>query len=813
MKKILKSYQETSINALVNQTEIYLNSNGESKIIIFDSPTGSGKTFMAIEYIKRINDLDINTCFFWVCIGKGDLHKQSYKVLKKENQSTRLLDKNFIQCNRYFNNSDIVVINWEKINNKKKNIWDNVLMRKGENSNNLESIINTTKNRNTKIILIIDESHTSSNTERANELRESIIKPDLTIEMSATPCINNYNHKVEVNINNVKEEGMIKKSIIINSDIKNIIIDTNDTNDEIRGQDIILLAALKKRNKQKELFESLTVDINPLILVQVPTGPDGNKKIEMVKIFLTNNNINTDNGKLGIWLDKEKINIENISNNNNKVEWLIFKQAITTGWDCPRASILVRLREPSTLEFDIQTVGRILRMPEAKHYDNYNLDCGFIYTNVGNFELKEDIYNLNIKYEESKRKNSYIPLSLKSYYIPKVDYGDITNSFKTIINNTLCEKFNISYTSLINDLEKIKEKIKIGNKDDPFKEEIIENKKIDINEINDLKGKKVDDINSDTYITLSNEEIKYKFVNFIKDHLGNFINSRSNIPVQNYLYSWFRQHTNIDYSEDGTIYIQKIILNINNISIFSKVLSEAIEKYIPIKEEEINIKKKSIENINYHWEIPEINCFNKDTKIYEYKKIIYSPCYLNINNLEENFINYLESSDDILWWYKNQDDLNKSNFGIGYIHHRKPKTFLPDFIVKFKDDRIGIFETKAIDFNENINKLKAETLQKYIKEENDRRNDINIVGGIIVENKVKHFKINQQEIYYSYNDRSEDWKDLNTIIENIKKYDQPEIISKKEDKIEINKSETNIITDKKKSKGLISQLFKKCFNR
>ncbi|MBK8698450.1 MAG: hypothetical protein IPN29_02455 [Saprospiraceae bacterium] len=46
------------------------------------------------------------------------------------------------------------------------------------------------------------------------------------------------------------------------------------------------------------------------------------------------------------------------------VEFLLFKQAIDTGWDCPRAHILVKLRDIQSYTFEVQTVGRILRMPE-----------------------------------------------------------------------------------------------------------------------------------------------------------------------------------------------------------------------------------------------------------------------------------------------------------------------------------------------------------------------------------------------------------------------------------------------------------------
>ncbi|GAH95392.1 unnamed protein product, partial [marine sediment metagenome] len=37
---------------------------------------------------------------------------------------------------------------------------------------------------------------------------------------------------------------------------------------------------------------------------------------------------------------------------------------IALGWDCPRAQILVLFRDWKSLTFSVQTIGRIMRMPE-----------------------------------------------------------------------------------------------------------------------------------------------------------------------------------------------------------------------------------------------------------------------------------------------------------------------------------------------------------------------------------------------------------------------------------------------------------------
>jgi len=91
------------------------------------------------------------------------------------------------------------------------------------------------------------------------------------------------------------------------------------------------------------------------------------------------------------------------------------------------------------------------------------------------------------------------------------------------------------------------------------------------------------------------------------------------------------------------------------------------------------------------------------------------------------------------------------NFGIKY---NKKSTFQPDFIVLFKDGRIGIFDTKASGFNEDDNRLKSDALQQYIKEENKKSK--NLFGGLVIKDK-EHFKINIKENYKSYKENQKEW--------------------------------------------------------
>ena len=222
--KILKRYQEKAVEELLLKTRLLFDKNLDKKTIVFQSPTGSGKTFMMsrciYQLIEEFEDKQ-DLCFLWISIGKGNLHEQSYNSLKKEFNGfpdVYLLEQEFFGSRTEIVRNEIVVVNWEKLRTKDKQTgeWKNILMKDKETTN-FRELIRNTKEENTKIIMIIDESHSNSTSERALELRDVIVNADLTIEMSATPVLREgeYNEKVVVQPNDVIEEGMIKKEIII----------------------------------------------------------------------------------------------------------------------------------------------------------------------------------------------------------------------------------------------------------------------------------------------------------------------------------------------------------------------------------------------------------------------------------------------------------------------------------------------------------------------------------------------------------------------------------------------------------------------
>ena len=110
--------------------------------------------------------------------------------------------------------------NWQKLYNKDKETtdWINLVMKDGEKINFREVLANT-QEKGRKIILIIDESQYGYKAERTTEIK-NLINPEFIVEVSATPATHRDTTEVilpvYVNPEDVINEGMIKKELIIN---------------------------------------------------------------------------------------------------------------------------------------------------------------------------------------------------------------------------------------------------------------------------------------------------------------------------------------------------------------------------------------------------------------------------------------------------------------------------------------------------------------------------------------------------------------------------------------------------------------------
>ena len=277
---------------------------------------------------------------------------------------------------------------------------------------------------------------------------------------------------------------------------------------------------------------------------------------------------------MAIWLSNEKDNIEDIESNYNEVEVLIFKQAIALGWDCPRAQILLMFREIKSVTFEIQTVGRILRTPEAKHYDILELDRGYVYTNLEKIAIKEDKDSQSLfQVYVSHRKQEYSLIDLPSIYIKRLDYGDLTLKFRKLFFEEANKYFQIELTDLP-DVAKSKVSERVELEPEKLTHPIIADAvftNVDDSLRHEILGKKVN-------FDFTEDEIKYKYESFAKLSSLPFAPIRSHNKIQLSLYDWFDNYLGFKFI--SRIEIQKIIVcSEHNQKVFKEIIDRAKERF------------------------------------------------------------------------------------------------------------------------------------------------------------------------------------------------------------------------------------------
>lgn len=765
----LKDYQEEAVKELLEASEGILkkvetiSALTKCYTLVFKAPTWSGKTVMMQQYLKDFADLDrIDCAFIWISV--NNLALQSKASFEKNMSGSKLsfatLDD--IQ-DKVLDKNQILFINWESINTTDKATGENknIAMRDNETGKNLPNYLKNTHNEGRKIVLIVDESHIALNSKKSQGLIQEYFKPMMQIEVSATPDSTGYNQCIEVEIDKVIGAGMIKKEILINESIRNFAESEKGTTQ------VIVAAALAKQKELLKKYKAQKSGVKPLVLIQLPSSAQKTSdldkgRLEEVQEILKEFDISVENKKLAIWLSDRKDNKDRIDEKDSPVEVLLFKQAIATGWDCPRAQILVMFREIKTITFEIQTVGRILRMPEQKHYkDEEALNKAYVFTDLVKESVSVGDSAKNIikqdyvfRDEELYKDNSFL---LKSFYQWRVDYQDLGSDFWRFFAQELLTKINGKW-ELSDRATWDKEEIRGYNKKQL---ECSLGKKLDFDKVSISDSlivngtlKNIDKIEQEIIAEEVIEtrrgdgDLTFYMDNYARSNLYSpFTNvARSYSPLKEAIYASFDTFFFNNDSNDR-VYYQKIVLT--NQEFFSKVIEDAMSNYA--KQREQDIKEKKAKNAeSYDWSIPKTQAFS-NLKTVKYNKNIMKNAqgysYDNFDSdLEREFVkNFLEKEESIQFWFKNGESL-REYFAVPYVDDDEvQKSFYPDFIVCFTDGRIGIFDTKDGVTLKNW-KTRAKGLADYI--ENWNKNKRTLLWGLVKHNeKTWFFYVNNRPDY------------------------------------------------------------------
>ena len=743
-------FQQKAVRKLVDETIDLLRLTGHRKTLIFKAPTGAGKTVMASQMLADLTE-ELQSrgdspyqqvAFIWIAPNK--LHQQSYFKMKNYFTETRLLKPvmydEIDQSEGAIRPGEILFVNWESINKEK-----NVMVRDSEQNASLYEITRRTQEeQDLPIIVVIDEEHLfwSKSADKSAKVLQKI-NPKVEIRISATPKTGS-DHIVTISREEVVREEMIKKQVVLNPDI------TKGYNDENELNIHLIQCALEKRELLAEAYRKEGTNINPLLLIQLPNDTtesmtaEDSAIAEQVKTYLSAiKSITTDNKKLAVWLSGEKANLEGLEQEDNMTEVLLFKQAIALGWDCPRAAVLLIFRKLQSNQFTIQTVGRILRMPEQKFYKNDLLNVGYVYTDISKDQIQivaEDMDYLNKDALQAIRRDKLQNVALQSYYsvYKSSDRNRLGPDFKKELSDCFsrnwlvkCQQFSFSF----NDPEPVEpiapQSVVAQNR---LQVEQNEHIKFDVtrlgvevpenivfqNEVGiiDVEGKKRE-------FAKSAGEVNRIYIDYCRSLLGSFEKAHSTDVLAGYLLQVMEELFEL-FETDA----MKVILYHANKPKFTDIITKALKVYERKLQARQRVAKERAFK-EYTWEVPAERLYKESThhvmpKVEEHALLPFIE--LNTaSNPERRFSDYLEANKAYVdWWYKNGDE-GKQHYSVPYINSQGEKSlFYVDFVIRMKNGQVFLFDTKT-ENSDSEAPYKHNGLIDYM-EGTDLR------GGVIVEN-------------------------------------------------------------------------------
>ncbi len=398
-------FQKQAVNEMRLRIAMALNNYRMLKIpqvVSLQAPTGSGKTIIMSALIEDIFygseqfTEQPDAIFVWLS-DSPQLNEQSKQKIEQKADKIRI-DQCVVISDESFDreileDGRIYFLNTQKLgkagnlsrhsDNRQYTIW--------------ETIENTARRKADRLYFIIDEAHRGMQGRQAGTattIMQRFIKGSNEQNLSPIPVVigmsataDRFNalvgqgtsstlHKVVISPAQVRQSGLLKDRIII----------TYPEDPTKHGDMAVLQAATdewqdKCKHWYQYTYEQHYQNVNPVFVIQVCAG-SGTKvsdtdlddviaKIEerMGDSFKENEVVHTfgSTGALMIHgLNVPHIEPSEIAE-DRRIRVVLFKENLSTGWDCPRAETMMSFRRAEDATYIAQLLGRMVRTPLQCH--------------------------------------------------------------------------------------------------------------------------------------------------------------------------------------------------------------------------------------------------------------------------------------------------------------------------------------------------------------------------------------------------------------------------------------------------------------
>ena len=338
--------------------------------ILFEAPTGTGKTLMAGHVAENISQMHRSgnypkVVWFWIAPFSG-LIDQAVSTINAEFDTLRPKDPVTDREPGDIKSGDVFVTTWASV------AVSNETSRKSRTGTeflpSIDVLIAYARSQGFAIGVVIDEAHhTFRGQSQAFGFYKNVLSPDLTILATATPRDKDIEgfaastditslRRISVSRQQAIDDRLIKEGVKVA-----VFKAPTDVESLIDFKKTALKQAVATHNRLKKVISDAGLGVIPLLLVQVDSEPGS---VDQAELWLKELGFRSDGDRCLIrshTADEPDPYLSTIAADET-VEVLIFKLAVATGFDAPRAFTLVSFRPSRDENFGVQIVGRILRV-------------------------------------------------------------------------------------------------------------------------------------------------------------------------------------------------------------------------------------------------------------------------------------------------------------------------------------------------------------------------------------------------------------------------------------------------------------------